>query len=151
SGRLDHLPYQAGHWIDRDDFQTIAFDPIFLAWAEEGLNVRDYFPAGLPPLDEWGWTLNWDGFPEIDQTKAADADDKRVRNGTALISDIWSEREGANWREKVDRLADEVAYFRSKGLKHPYEMGAAAPVAVQPADPANEDEENVPPPPPAPR
>jgi capsid protein len=32
SGRLDHLPYQRGIRIDRDDLRTIVLDPTFIAW-----------------------------------------------------------------------------------------------------------------------
>lgn len=142
-GRLDHLPYHAGHWIDRDDFQTIAFDPIFAQWAAEGLLVDGYFPAGLPDFEEWTILCNWDGFPEIDQTKSADADDKRLRNGTATLGGILAERDGANWREALDQLAEEVEAFRARGLKHPFDaqQAAATPTAGKPPQTSPDDDE----------
>ncbi|MBA3776991.1 MAG: phage portal protein, partial [Betaproteobacteria bacterium] len=92
SGRLDHLPYQRGAWIDRDEFEQIVFDPIVSAWAEEATQIAGYLPAGLPPLEDWTWSTNWDGFDEIDQVKSASADDQRLRNGTTTLATIAAQR-----------------------------------------------------------
>ncbi len=149
SGRLDHLPYQRGTWIDRDDFEQMVADRVFLAWANEAVLIDDYLPRELPPIAEWLVAWNWDGFDEIDQTKAASADDTRLRNGTATLGSILTERQGVKWRDVVDQIAKEIEYCREKGVRHPMEAPApaATPAVGQPGQDQDQvDEEDQPPP-----
>lgn len=147
SARSDMAPYQGGMWVDRDDFQIIVFEPIFYEWAAEAVQIAGYLPAGLPPIDEWLVGANWDGFPQLDETKSAAAIDTKLRGGQTNLARVCAETEGANWREEADQLAEEVEYFHTKGLKHPYELQAAG---QQTATADTVDGETSPPSPPPP-
>lgn len=135
SGRLDHLPYQRGLTIDRDDFRNIVADPVFRAWEAEGRLVAGYFPEGLPPIDDWEWGWFWDAFDSIDQNKDADADDTRIRNGTSTYDEIHGAY-GDDWEEKFEQVAREKAKAESLGL--PYPLLFAPPTANANA-PAGQD------------
>jgi len=144
SGRLDHLPYQRGEWVDRDDCETIVTDRIVRAWAEEALQIQGYLPEGLPSLSEWTIAFNWDAFDELDPLKSAQADGQRLRDGTTTMAEVDAGR-GLNWRDKADQLAEEVSYYRSKGLVHPFDAQAqakAAPALVPAPDPVDPDQED---------
>ncbi len=151
SGRLDHLPYQRYAWIDRDDFEQIVADRVFREWASEAVTITGHLPDNLPPIEQWSFAWNWDGFDEIDQTKAASADDTRLKNGTATLGSILTERQGVKWRDVVDQIAREIEYCKARGVRHPMEAPAAAepqtPIdqTVQPDD--DTDDEGDPDPP----
>jgi capsid protein len=147
SGRLDHLPYHRGLRVDRQDFQLVVADPVFMAWYDEAIQT-DQIPADIASIDEWEWNWNYDGFDSIDQNKDAMADDMRMANGSATYSQVCND-EGDDWQENLAQLAKEVEAFRAVGLKHPYELktgSVSAPAPAQqpvdqsqPADQTNED------------
>ncbi len=134
SGRLDHLPYQRIMKIDRYDFRSTVLDPVFLAWLEEAMLIPGYLPANLPPVEEWAWSWNYDGFGSVDPTKDAAAKDMRLKNGTTTHADVLAE-DGDDWQDVFDQLAREKAYAESKGLPWPL-FGATTPgmPAAPPAD-----------------
>lgn len=121
SARLDHLPYQRGLRIERNDLRLLVLDPVFRAWAFEAALVGE-IPAGLPPLEEWAWAWNWDGFDSIDQNKDATADDTRIKNGTSTYAEILAEY-GQDWQLVFQQLAREKSYAESLGLPWPVLSG----------------------------
>lgn len=154
SGRLDHLPYQRSIRIDREDLRDLVLDPTFLAWCEEALLVGQ-IPDGLPPIEEWSWTWNYDGFDSIDQNKDATADDVRLKNGTQTYHETYAAY-GQDWEEQFEQRAREMKRAKELGLPWPVPAGpAAAPAdaADKPADNGDErdqaDDEEVSAPPPA--
>jgi len=136
SGRLDHGPYHRGIGIDRSELQMIVLDPIFEAWAEEAAQIPGYLPADLPPVEDWEFSWNFDGFDSIDPVKDATADDIRLKNGTSTLAEIAGEY-GQDWREIADQRTVEKAYHEARGLYYP---GAAAPAPPQQAPPEPDDD-----------
>ena len=137
SGRLDHVPYQAGLWIDRDDFELVCAEPVFMAWEENARawsaanpNMPAQVDPSLPPIDEWTITWDWDGFGSIDPVKDANADDTRIKDGTEHYAGALGAR-GVNWRSHFEQIAQEKAYAESLGLTYP--LLSNAPSAAQPA------------------
>lgn len=112
SARLDHLPTRQDARITRDDIRDAALDRVFRAWYAEARVVAateapDYLPAGLPPIDLWEWSWQWDGFESIDPVKDATADDIRLKNGTRTLADILGE-DGKDWEEHLEQKAKEL-------------------------------------------
>jgi lambda family phage portal protein len=134
SGRLDHLPYQRGLTVDRDDFRNIVADPVFLAWHDEAAINPDYLPANLPPIEEWTWNWRYDGFDSIDQNKDATADDTRLKNGTTNYDEIYSAY-GQDWQEEFEQAAREKEYAESLGLPWPLLFGGPMQAIPAPNDP----------------
>lgn len=127
SGRLDHLPYQRGLMVDRDDFRTLCADRVFEAYNLEAVMAEQYrdFYAALPPIEEWTWSWNWDAFDSIDQVKDAQADDIRLKNGTLTYKEVYAAY-GQDSEEQLEQVAAEVKFFRDNGLMHPMDAEAAA-------------------------
>lgn len=147
SGRLDHLPYHRSLRIERNDLRLLVLNPVFRRWYREAL-LAGLIPDELPPIAEWSWAWNWDGFDAIDANKDAIADDTRIKNGTATYAEILAEY-GQDWREVFEQLAREKAFAEKLGL--PWPVLAAPPskessdAASQPTDKeAPEDEEERP-------
>lgn len=118
SGRLDHVPYHRDKRVERFDFRLIVADPVFVEWHREAAAIEGYLPGNLPPIDEWLWTWNYDGFDGIDHVKDADADDIRLKNGTATYAEVLAEY-GQDWQEVFEQLAREKAYAEKLGLPWP--------------------------------
>lgn len=135
SGRLDHVPYHRDKKVERFDFRLMVNDPVFLMWHAEASLISGYLPADLPPIEEWLWTWNYDGFDGIDHVKDADADDIRLKNGTSTYSEVLAEY-GQDWQETFEQLAREKAYAEKLGLPWPI----LAESAVAEKEKAKEDE-----------
>ncbi len=130
SGRLDHLPYQRGLRIQRNDLRLTVLDRIFRAWHAEAVLSGEIL-SGLPPLAEWSWSWNWDGFDSIDQNKDAMADDARIKNGTSTYAEILSEY-GQDWMQVFEQMAREKTYADKLGLPWPVLSGQGAPMEPAP-------------------
>lgn len=130
SGRLDHLPYQRGQKIDRNDLRILVQDRVLMTWAEEAI-LADEACRGAPPVEEWRWGWNWDGFDSIDQNKDAQADDMRLKNGTQTYAETYAAH-GQDWEEQLRQIAEEKKKFEELGLPYPPAtqpaMGGAKPV-----------------------
>lgn len=141
SGRLDHLPYQRGLRIERNDLRLLVLDPILKAWHTEGVAVG-VVPSNLPPLIEWSWAWNWDGFDSIDQNKDATADDTRIKNGTSTYAEILAEY-GQDWQQVFEQLAREKAYAEKLGLPWPVLSGGGSGGATGSSKPMPQDAEQA--------
>ncbi|MBU6429345.1 MAG: phage portal protein, partial [Cyanobacteria bacterium REEB65] len=150
SGRLDHLPYNRQHRIDRTEFDQVANDRTFAWWTAEAVMAYDEPIPGtedldeatgepiegtarrlrdFPGIDQWSWGWMWDPFDSLDPVNESTADDTRLKNGTATYAEILSE-DGKDWREHMRQLAREKQFAESLGLPWPL------PTMVKPAAPA---------------
>lgn len=129
SGRLDHLPYQRGIRIERNDRRLTALEPIFREWYREALLVGQ-IPIELPPLAAWKLAWNWDGFDSIDQNKDATADDTRIKNGTQTYHETYSAY-GQDWVEQFEQMAREKRTAEKLGLPWPVLSNAPSSAAAR--------------------
>lgn len=140
SGKLDHLPYQGGVWIERQRLRERVLDRIFLAWYQEARTVG-LIPDNLPAVNEWGWDWGYDGFAQIDPAKDTAAAEKRLALNVSTLADECAEN-GRNWRDVLHQRAKEQAYAKKLGLlpPPPPPPGTTATTAPEPDDeeePAN--------------
>lgn len=145
SAKCDLVPFQNDLRIRRNDLRMVILDRVFAkGWYPEALMLGGIIPAFVPPIQEWRWVWNWDGFGSLDPNKDAMADDSRLKNGTASYSEILAEW-GQNWEEVFDQIAREKSYAQSLGLPYPIMPGAmpaaGAPTAAdEPVSPDNVQE-----------
>jgi lambda family phage portal protein len=104
SARLDHLIYRGAMRIERNRLRTRVLDPVFLAWVAEALLVPDYLPAGLPPVEDWLWTWQYDGTPSINPVDDANAAEIELRNGLTDHATELAEA-GVDWEERFEAMA----------------------------------------------
>lgn len=106
--------------------------PFFGAWLEEGVaigsiklppGVNDFLSA--KPFLVRGEFIAW-GKPMIDPYKERQAQQLGVQMGVETVSDIVSE-EGGNWRDKVEQIAFEKAYFEKLKLVYPAQLPPPVP------------------------
>lgn len=146
SGRLDHLPYQRIVWIERDRLRARVVDRIFLAWLREA-DLVGLIPDGLPPINEWVWDWQWDGFQQLDPVKETNAIESRLRLGLTTLSEECAAG-GTNWRDNVDQRVEEVAYqmrrCRDAGVDFSiaFGVGATTPAAPRQPVPVPDDTED---------
>jgi capsid protein len=118
SGRMDHLPYQASVWSERERFETEILSKVIRNYyriaSEAGL-----IPADLPRFDEWSISWHWDGFPSLDQKDDEHAREVRLKNGISTLSEECA-AEGKDWREVARQQAAERDYYVQLGLDDPY-------------------------------
>lgn len=136
SGRLDHLPYQAMVWIERDDLRKRVIDRVFLAWVQEAQLVG-LIPDGLPAVNEWQWDWHWDAFPQLDPLKETQATQLKLQLNLTTLAESCA-AQGLDWREVLKQRAAERAYMRELGLVEDVQT-AAQQQDTQPAGDANAD------------
>lgn len=103
SGKLDHKTYGESIEIDRSDLETIVLDRLWFAWLEEAKLIPDLIPEGAD-VDEWDHKWFWDESPSADPLKDANAQDVKLRNGSAFLSDEW-ETQGRDFEEELEQEA----------------------------------------------
>lgn len=142
SGRMDHLPYQASVWAERERFEIEILSKILRNFYAAA-NSAGLVPKNLPAFSEWSIAWQWDGFPSIDQTKDETAREMRLKNGISTLSEECA-AEGKDWREVARQQAAERAYYVKLGLDDPYAVlrgTVKPPMPETPADePASEDD-----------
>ena len=114
SGRLDHVPYHRHLRIQRFDVKLEILDPVLYAYEREA-RLTGTIGSDIPPIEEWQWCWNWDGFDSIDQNKDASADNSRLGDGTSTYAEVLSEY-GQDWREVFEQRAREESYAKKLGL-----------------------------------
>jgi capsid protein len=128
SGRLDHLPSQQSIKIRRDRFRRVVLDRLFREWYAEARLIEGYLPAGLPPLADWVWRWQWDGFGSIDPVKDATAAEIALASGQTTLERVCAER-GDDWEEVLEQQAVEMKKRRALGLPDP-NAAPASPAAT---------------------
>lgn len=80
--------------------------------AEFGLTWEDIDGA-------WRWIAR--GVPWFDKGREIAGDEKAISLGIQTLGDVIEERLGEDWRDTIDRRAEEIAYMREKGVPIPGE------------------------------
>lgn len=124
--------------------------PFFSAWLEEAIWLGTVpLPKGVPdfltakPFLCRGTFVAW-GKPMIDPLKERQGQQLGIQMGTETLEGIAADS-GSNWRDLVDQVVYERAYYRKRGLPHPSDMlpPPAAPPGEgggnEPASPATPD------------
>jgi capsid protein len=138
SGRLDHLPYRAATWVERNRLGTL-LDKLFAVWLAVASTIPNYLPADFPiDAAEVDVDWHWDGFPSIDPLKDAAAVEKRLALGLTTLAEECA-AEGKNWRDVVDQRAEERKYMMSKGIDPDAGMKPAAAAPSKPTEPDDDE------------
>ena len=136
SGKLDHKTYGVSTEIDRSELEVAVLDRLLFAWLDEAALIPGVIPDGLLPISQWSHTWFWDETPSADPLKDANAQDTKLRNGSAFLSDEW-ETQGRDFEEEIEqeaaRFGVDVAEMKQIILTSLYAPKSGQPVD-QPAD-----------------
>ncbi|MGL6194428.1 MAG: phage portal protein [Thermoguttaceae bacterium] len=125
SGRLDHQVYHRAVRIEQTDCGLKVMDRIFLPWLAEYKVLNDLTTWDTSKLHaRWFW----DGFEHVDPVKEAMAQKRRIENRTTTLAAEYA-RQGKDWEDEVEQLAEERRKLLKLGLLGPAVQadGASAP------------------------
>jgi lambda family phage portal protein len=117
SGRLDHQEYYKAIGIDQADMVHWVLEPIFKEWMVETSLSSDLLEDGPRVLSEWKHRWFFDGHGHVDPEKEAHAQERRLANGTTSLAEEGA-KEGIDWQERADQVAEELAYYKSLEQKY---------------------------------
>jgi capsid protein len=101
SGKLDHGTYFLTIDIEREDCVDTVLDPLFARWFERAILVYGWgFDATLGKRHSWDWPHHPVGDPESE----ANATDKRLKNGSTSLSQVYAEQ-GLDFEDHVAEMA----------------------------------------------
>ena len=127
----------------RDQFHELeiaVLDWALANWAKMA-QARGEIPTDDRLPEDWRHAcVKWQRPLErvLDPVKEQSALNSGLKNGTILYRD----KLGPNWKSKIDDFAEEVAYFKAKGLTHPSEITVAGAVIEEnPNNTANKESE----------
>lgn len=100
SGKLDTLCYRAALNVEREDCNDLVLDPLFAAWFREWTLVESMRDA--PLSHQWDWPAH----PVIDVEADANANDKRLRNGTTSLRRVYSDA-GMDYEDELQAMAED--------------------------------------------
>ncbi len=127
SGRLDFQNYFKMLETERSALE-VHLDRIFATWFAEAAQVY-----GWSEIPEYHWFF--DGWPDIDPVKEAQADTIRLVDNTTTLAAIYAKR-GQDWEDSLRQRAKEQQLIRELGL-------AAAPVVIAAEEEEEEEEEEL--------
>ena len=110
SGRLDNQVYQKSLLVDRRKWEQDVLNPLLRMWLREWSLAADV-PLPNDMAHEWFW----DGFPHVDPTKEANAQQTRLANMTTTLADEYA-KEGKDYMKKLRQRAKEMRLMRELGL-----------------------------------
>ena len=113
SGRLDNQIYHKAILVDRSLWETEALNRIFAAWFREYVLVASGHDA-----DDARHTWFWDGFPHVDPTKEAAAQEKRLANSTTTLAAECA-KDGRDYLSVLRQRAKEIRLMRLLGIPLP--------------------------------
>lgn len=103
SGKLDHGTYFLTIDIEREDCVDTVLDPLFERWFERAILVYGWgFDATLGKRHSWDWPYHPVGDPESE----ANATDKRLKNGSTSLSQVYAEQ-GLDFEDHVAEMASD--------------------------------------------
>lgn len=114
SGRLDHQVYHKSLRIEQQIMADTVLDRVFGAWISEAILVSSLIPAQLRAAD-WPHEWMWDGHEHVDPLKEANAQAKRLENGTTTLATEYA-KQGKDWEKELRQRARELALMQELGL-----------------------------------
>lgn len=100
-------------------------------WALNCWGRRYEMVGGRRLPDGWqrrvSWT--WPRMREVNQVDEQNALQLKLKNFTGSFREVY----GPNWRERLDDIAEEMEYFKARGLPHPGLVTVAGAVIQDPA------------------
>ena len=104
-------------------------------WAIRKGIIEDRFEG-----EEEDWirkvSWNWPRMKDVDVVKEQNAIALKLKNGTGSYAEIY----GADWRERLEQIAEEIRFCKEHGLQHPSAMQTAP--AVQDEDEQRENNDS---------
>ena len=134
SGRLDNQIYHKSILVDRSRWEIEVLNRVFALWFREFLLARP--TAGISP-EEDTHTWFWDGFPHVDPTKEATAQEKRLLNATTTLAAECA-KDGRDYMSVLRQRAKEVRLMRELGIP----VAGESPVETEPPSGKPEDKED---------
>lgn len=119
---------------EQQQLKTGVLDWLVRRWAQWAMR-KGVIDPGLPLPPDWIRRVEY-SFPvkrEPDAQKEQSAIQIGLRNFTISLRD----RFGPNWRDRADEIAEELDYFKAKGIPHPALVTASGTQINQ--DPATDD------------
>ena len=109
SGRLDNQIYHKSILVDRSFWETEVLNRIFEVW------FREYrLTAGGRVVDE-RHTWFWDGFPHVDPSKEATAQETRLTNNTTTLAAECA-KDGRDYLSVLRQRAKEIKLMKELGI-----------------------------------
>lgn len=111
------------------ELEVMVLDWALANWSRM-VQARGLIPSDAELPEDWRHTcVTWQRPVErvLDAVKEQAALNSGLKNGTILYRD----KLGPDWRGKIDAFAEEVDYFKSKGLVHPSEITVAGAIVEQ--------------------
>jgi lambda family phage portal protein len=144
SGRLDHQTYFKSIRVEQKRIIAQILDPLLAAFLREAVLIEGLFTPevrskigrdGALPKHAWFF----DGFEHVDPVKEANADDIRLQNGSATLSDLYA-KTGQDWQQKVEQRAKELQFIGEMERKYNVVMREPAGARDDNAEPEDRDE-----------
>ncbi len=109
SGRLDNQIYHKSILVDRSFWESEILNPIFEIWYREFalIQLQNF------PIERHMWF--WDGFPHVDPTKEANAQEKRLANTTTTLAAECA-KDGRDYMSVLKQRAKEIKLMKKFGI-----------------------------------
>ena len=125
SGRLDNQIYHKSILVDRSFWESEVLNRIFEVW------FREYLLTTMQPFATERHTWFWDGFPHVDPSKEASAQEKRLSNNTTTLAAECA-KDGRDYMSVLHQRAKEIKLMKELGIPVSGESPAETP--TEPAD-----------------
>ena len=109
SGRLDNQIYHKSILVDRSFWESEVLNRIFEVW------FREYQLATMQPSTSERHTWFWDGFPHVDPSKEASAQEKRLANHTTTLAAECA-KDGRDYMSVLHQRAKEIKLMKQLGI-----------------------------------
>ena len=109
SGRLDNQIYHKSILVDRSFWESEVLNRIFEVW------FREYQLTTMQPFTTERHTWFWDGFPHVDPSKEAAAQEKRLANNTTTLAAECA-KDGRDYMSVLHQRAKELKLMKELGI-----------------------------------
>ena len=109
SGRLDNQIYHKSILVDRSFWESEVLNRIFEVW------FREYLLTTMQPFATERHTWFWDGFPHVDPSKEASAQEKRLSNNTTTLAAECA-KDGRDYMSVLHQRAKELKLMKELGI-----------------------------------
>lgn len=137
SARFDGLMMTTDADLVRAEIETHQLDRMFNMWLAEATR------ANLIPIPIFKFTISWLWLKSelhTDPLKSANAESTRLKNGTITVGEAVLES-GRDDVLHLEKLLNEVEYFRENNIVHPLDAAAGVTQDVEPDEVDEEDKE----------